>query len=93
VYVADLGQIKQLAEKEEAAFEKALEILRRRLNEYAVKYGLRDFLDVNEEVARRLAEAEAPELSEFNDVNFGTKAYAALIAYREYVLGRGVPSA
>ncbi len=93
VYVADLGQIKQLAEKEEAAFEKALEILRKRLNEYAVKYGLRDFLDVNEEVARRLAEAEAPELSEFNDVNFGTKAYAALIAYREYVLDRGVPSA
>jgi hypothetical protein len=43
---------------------------------------------VKEGVARRLAEAEAPELSEFGDVNFGVKAYAALIAYREYALGR-----
>jgi hypothetical protein len=44
---------------------------------------------VNEGVARRLAEAErAPELSEFSGVNFGTKALAALIAYREYALGR-----
>jgi hypothetical protein len=28
------------------------------------------------------------ELSRFKDVNFGVKAYAALIAYREYVLSR-----
>jgi hypothetical protein len=89
VYVADLEKTKQLAEKEEAAFEKALEIIRERLNEYAVKYGLREILDVNEEVARRLAEAKASELSEFNDVSFGVRAYAALIAYREYALGRG----
>jgi hypothetical protein len=41
-----------------------LKILRKRLNEYAVKYGLRDLLDVKEDVARRLAEAKAPELSE-----------------------------
>jgi len=87
-YVADLGQIKQLAEKEETAFEEALSALRKRLNEYAVKYGLRGLLGVKEDVARRLAEAEAPELSEFNGVNFGVKAYAALIAYREYALGR-----
>jgi len=39
-------------------------------------------------VARRLAEATAPELSRFSGVNFGVKAYAALIAYREYALGR-----
>jgi len=38
-------------------------------------------------VARELAEAGAPELSELNDVSFGVKALAALIAYREYALG------
>jgi hypothetical protein len=89
VYVADVGQIKQLAEEEGKAFENALKTLRKRLNEYAVKYGLRDLLDVNEGVARRLAEAKQAELSEFNDISFGVKAYAALIAYREYMLSRG----
>jgi len=88
VYVADLGQIKQLAEKEETAFEKALSALRERLNEYAVEYGLRDLLDVNESKARELSNAEQKELSEFSDVNFGVKSLAALIAYREYALGR-----
>ncbi len=39
-YVVDLKQIKQLAEKEETAFESALKILRERLNQYAVKYNL-----------------------------------------------------
>ncbi len=88
VYMADLGLLTQLAEEEGKAFEEALKILRKRLNEYAVKYGLRDLINVKEDVARRLAEAKAPELSEFGDVNFGVKAYAALIAYREYALGR-----
>ena len=88
VYMADLEQLKQLAEKEGKAFEDALRVLRERLNEYAVKYGLRDHLDVNEDVARRLAEAEHAELSEFSGVNFGVKALAALIAHREYALGR-----
>ena len=88
MYMADLGRLTQLAEEEGKAFENALKILRERLNEYAVKHGLRGLLDVKEGVARRLAEAEAPELSEFGDVNFGVKAYAALIAYREYALGR-----
>jgi hypothetical protein len=88
VYVADLGQIKQLAEKEETAFEKALSALRERLNEYAVEYGLRDLLDVNESKARELSNAEQKELSEFGGVSFGVKALAALIAYREYALGR-----
>ena len=88
MYMADLGRLTQLAEEEGKAFENALKILRERLNEYAVKHGLRDLLDVKEGVARRLAEAKAPELSEFGDVNFGVKAYAALIAYREYALGR-----
>ena len=89
MYVANLALLTQLAKKEDEAFEKALRVLRERLNEYAVKHGLRDLLDVKEDVARRLAEAKAPELSEFGDVNFGVKAYAALIAYREYALGRG----
>ncbi len=88
MYMADLGLLKQLAEKEEAAFENALKILRERLNEYAVGHGLRDLLGVNEDVARRLAEAKAPELSEFGGVSFCVKALAALIAYREYALGR-----
>ncbi len=88
VYVADLGRLRQLAEKEEAAFGDALKILRERLNEYAHKYGLRDLLDVDEGKARGLAEAKAPELPEFGGVSFGTKAYAVLIAYREYALGR-----
>jgi len=87
VYVADLGHIKQLAEKEEAAFEDVLRILRERLNEYAVKHGLKD-LNVEEDAARELAEAKQPELSEFNDVSFGVKAYATLTAYSEYALGR-----
>ena len=88
MYVADLGLLTQLAKKEETAFENALNTLRERLNEYAVNYGLRNLLDVKEDVARRLAEAKAPELSEFKGVNFGVKALAALIAYREYALGR-----
>jgi hypothetical protein len=87
-YVADLGQIKQLAEKEEAAFENALRVLRKGLNEYAVRYGLGGLLNVEEGAARKLAEAKQPELSEFGGVNFGVKALAALMAYREYALGR-----
>jgi len=87
-YMPDLGRLAQLAEEEGKAFENALRVLRKRLNEYAVRYGLGDLLNVEEGVARELAETKAPELSEFNDVNFGVKAYAALVAYREYVLGR-----
>ncbi|NAZ32890.1 MAG: hypothetical protein GU356_01125 [Pyrobaculum sp.] len=88
MYMPDLRLLTQLAEKEEAAFEKALSTLRKRLNEYAVKYDLRDLLNVEEGKARELAEAENKELSEFSGVNFGVKALAALIAYREYALGR-----
>ncbi|MFZ8808714.1 MAG: hypothetical protein ACO2PN_11505 [Pyrobaculum sp.] len=88
MYVVDLGRLRRLAEEESKAFEDALKVLRERLNEYAVKYGLRDLLDVKEGVARELAEAEHAELPEFGGVNFGTKAYAALIANREYALGR-----
>jgi len=88
MYMADLGRLAQLAEEESKAFEEASSALREGLNEYAVKYGLRNLLDVNEDMARELAEAEAQKLSEFSGVNFGTKAYAALIAYREYALGR-----
>jgi hypothetical protein len=88
MYMLDLNLLTQLAEKEEAAFENALSTLRKRLNEYAVRYGLGDLLNVEEGVARELAEAKQPELSRFSGVSFGTKAYAALIAYREYALGR-----
>ncbi len=88
IYVADLEKIKQLAKEEEVAFENALRVLREKLNEYAVKYNLKDLLNVEESEARRLAEAEKAELSRYRGVKFGTKAYAALIAYREYVLGR-----
>jgi hypothetical protein len=87
-YMLDLGRLAQLAEEESKAFENALRILRERLNEYAVKYVLRDLLDVKEDVVRRLAEAKHPELSRFSGVNFGVKALAALIACREYALGR-----
>jgi len=86
-YLPDLGQLKQLAEEESKAFKDALRILRERLNEYAVKYGLGDLLNVEEGVARGLAEAMAPELSEFKGVSFGVKALATLIAYRERALG------
>jgi hypothetical protein len=87
-YMADLGRLTQLTEKEEAAFEDALSALRERLNEYAVRHDLSDLLGVKEDVARRLVEAVYKELPELNDVSFGVKALAALIAYREYALGR-----
>ena len=90
MYMADLGRLTQLAEKEEAAFENALKILRKKLNEYAVKYNLRDLLNVEEGKARGLAEAETAKLSRHSGVNFGVKALAALIAYREYALGERV---
>jgi hypothetical protein len=88
MYVADLKQIKQLAEEEGKAFEKALRTLRKGLIKYAVRYDLGNLLIVEESKARGLAEAETVELSRYSGVNFGTKAYAALIAYREYVLSR-----
>ena len=50
-----------------------------------------DLLNVKDGAVRELAEAGAPELSEFGGVNFGVKALAALIAYREYALGRKSP--
>jgi hypothetical protein len=43
---------------------------------------------VNEDVARRLAEAEHREFPTFKDISFGEKALAALIAYKEYALGK-----
>jgi hypothetical protein len=88
VYAADLGRLERLAGKEEKAFEKALSTLRERLNEYAVKHDLGDLLDVKENTARELAEADYRELPEFSGVSFGVKALAALLAYREHALGR-----
>jgi hypothetical protein len=52
VYIANVFLPTQLTEKEETAFDNALRILRERLNEYAVKHGLRDLLDVEEGKAR-----------------------------------------
>jgi len=89
VYMADLGRLAQLAEEENKAFEEALSTLRERLNEYTVRHGLGGLLNVEEGVTMELAEAKAPELSKFNDVSFGIKALAALIAYREHALGKG----
>ncbi len=43
-----------------------MRVLRKRPNEYAVKYGLGDLLDVEEGVARGLAEAEDKEFSKFS---------------------------
>jgi len=88
MYMLDLNLLTQLAEEEEAAFENALKILKKRLNENAVRYGLEDLLNVEEGKARELAEAVAAELSKFSGMSFGTKASAALMAYREYALGR-----
>ncbi len=88
VYMAGLGRLAQLAEGENKAFEEALSTLRERLNEYTVRHGLGGLLNVEEGVTMELAEAKAPELSKFNDVSFGIKALAALIAYREHALGK-----
>jgi hypothetical protein len=88
MYVADLGRLTQLAEEEGKAFGDALSTLRERLNEYTARHGLGDLLNVEEGKARELAEAEEAELPKFSGVNFGVKALAALIAYREYALGR-----
>jgi hypothetical protein len=89
VYVADLGQLKQLAEKEEAAFENALRISQGEAERIRSQVRSERPLSTSRRTWRgRLAEAKKPELSEFGGVNFGTKAYAALIAYREYALGR-----
>jgi len=88
MYVADLKGLERLAKEEEKALDDALRTLRERLNEYAVKYDLRDLLDVKEDAARELAEAERTALPKFSGSNFGVKAYAALLAYREHALGR-----
>ncbi|MFP3212882.1 MAG: PaRep2b protein [Thermoproteus sp.] len=88
MYVADLKGLERLAKEEEKALDDALRALRERLNEYAVKYDLRDLLDVKEDAARELAEAERTALPKFSGVSLGVKAYAALMAYRERALGR-----
>jgi hypothetical protein len=78
MYVADLGRLTQLAEEEEKAFENALRVLRERLNEYAVRHGLRDLLNVEGGWRggwRRRRRWSSPE---FSGVNFGVKALAAL---------------
>ena len=40
-YLPDLGRLIQLAEEESKTFGDALKILREKLNEYAVRHGLR----------------------------------------------------
>jgi hypothetical protein len=48
VYVVNYEKMKKLAEDEEEAFKKALRTLRAKLNEYAKRYNLGDFLNVDE---------------------------------------------
>jgi hypothetical protein len=91
MYVVNYEKMKELVKDEEETFKKALSTLRAKLNEYAKRYNLGDFLNVDEDAAKKLVEAERSEFPKFNNVNFGVKAYAALIAYREYALGRKSP--
>ncbi|MFZ8807192.1 MAG: hypothetical protein ACO2PN_03690, partial [Pyrobaculum sp.] len=88
VIVVDFEKIKQLNKKEEEAYKNALSVLRDRLDEYAKNHRLKRLFSISEDTAKELAKARFKEFPKFNDVNFGTKAYAALVAYREYVLGR-----
>ena len=86
----DLRRLAELREEEERAFEKAAATLLSRLNEHAVENKmLKDELEVDEEAARSLIRAETSELGSFAGVNAGTKAAAALYAYREWMLGSG----
>ena len=84
----DLRRLVELREEEERAFERAAAFLLSRLNEHAVEdVMLKDELEVDEEAARSLVRAETSELRNFAGVNAGTKAVAALYAYREWMLG------
>ncbi len=85
-YVVDVVRLKELMREE--AFQKALETLKKRLLEYETKHPeLRELLKVDELRARELVEAGYNSLSEYSDVSFGVKAYAALLAYRELSFG------
>ena len=86
-YVVDVVRLRDLV-REEEAFQKALETLKKRLLEYATKHPeLRELLKVDELRARELVEAGYNSLSEYSDASFGIKAYAALLAYRELAFG------
>jgi hypothetical protein len=87
-YVVDVVRFRDLMREEEETFQKALKTLRTMLLEYSARYPeLRELLKIDELRARELAEANAKTFTEYGDVSFGVKVYAALLAYREFMFG------
>jgi hypothetical protein len=87
-YTVDVVRLRDLVREEEETFQKALKTLRTILLEYSARYPeLRELLKIDELRARELAEANAKTFTEYGDVSFGVKAYAALLAYREFMFG------
>jgi tetratricopeptide (TPR) repeat protein len=88
IYVVDVVRLRNLVREEEETFQKALETLKKRLLEFETKYPeLRQLLNVEGLRAKELAETGRTALSKHGNVNFGVKAYAALLAYREFMFG------
>jgi hypothetical protein len=87
-YTVDVVRLRDLVREEEETFQKALKTLRTMLLEYSARYPeLRELLKIDELRARELAEANAKTFTEYGDVSFGVKVYAALLAYREFMFG------
>ncbi len=87
-YTVDVVRLKELMREEEETFQRALKTLRTMLLEYSARYPeLRELLKIDELRTRELAEANAKTFTEYGDVSFGVKAYAALLAYREFMFG------
>jgi hypothetical protein len=88
IYVVDVVRLRNLVREEEETFQKALETLKKRLLEFETKYPeLRQLLNVEGLRAKELAETGRTALSKHGNVNFGVKAYAALLAYRGFMFG------
>jgi hypothetical protein len=87
-YTVDVVRLRDLVREEEETFQKALKRLRTMLLEYSARYPeLRELPKIDELRARELAEANAKTFTEYGDVSFGVKVYAALLAYREFMFG------
>jgi hypothetical protein len=87
-YTVDVVRLRDFVREEEETFQKALKKLRTMLLEYSARYPeLRELLKIDELRARELAEANAKTFTEYGDVSFGVKVYAALLAYREFMFG------
>jgi hypothetical protein len=88
IYVVDVVRLRNLISEEEETFQKALETLKKRLLEFETNYPeLRQLLNVEGLRAKELAETGRAALSKHGNVNFGVKAYAALLAYRGFMFG------